>query len=195
MKALGWLTYWLATWLLLLAFPFLWGLSYLRHETWLWTRGHRHSVLAITDDGTLTVIVTQPHVFQGAPPAFMHFTDNILRDELGNLRAGLFDIGGKLTPRTPEYRRIHLPWMTKDSPVYESGPDGFAIYVRWWILCVPVPICMLRAMIRFGGRWRNRRRRRRGLCIACGYDLRHSSDRCPECGTPVASVASASAAG
>ena len=32
------------------------------------------------------------------------------------------------------------------------------------------------------GPLQRRRRHRRGQCLACGYDLTHSNERCPECG-------------
>lgn len=58
-----------------------------------------------------------------------------------------------------------------------------AIAVPHWLVavaCSAYPVTQTLARAR-----RRARRRRRGLCVMCGYDLRgNESQRCPECGTP-----------
>jgi len=53
----------------------------------------------------------------------------------------------------------------------------FTIFPLYWFI-VPLRAARRRA-----------RRRRLGLCETCGYDLRESSDRCPECGSDIAATA------
>jgi hypothetical protein len=65
----------------------------------------------------------------------------------------------------------------------------------WWIIGIPLWLTALvtAAMpVRSGLAFLSRRRRkRRGLCAFCRYDLRASNDRCPECGRPISAVRNA----
>jgi hypothetical protein len=60
---------------------------------------------------------------------------------------------------------------------------------RWTHWAVSVPYWFLALLFAALPAWRcvgwvsRRSRRRAGHCLACGYDLRASAERCPECGT------------
>jgi hypothetical protein len=59
------------------------------------------------------------------------------------------------------------------------GYTGWTVVVPMWFACVTFAVLPI---VGFRG-WRRRRRvDRAGLCSACGYDLRATPDRCPECG-------------
>jgi hypothetical protein len=58
----------------------------------------------------------------------------------------------------------------------------YRVNVPHWSFALPLAICPAVA----GWRVLKRRRLRRSeRCLHCGYDLRASNERCPECGTPV----------
>lgn len=64
--------------------------------------------------------------------------------------------------------------------VAHTSPDAIPV-----IATAVLPIVWLFRRLRRNGRGR------KGLCAACGYDLRASKDRCPECGTVIARSAEA----
>jgi hypothetical protein len=73
------------------------------------------------------------------------------------------------------------------STFYDGGSYGHQVW-----LMVPhgflVLIFGLPAMWLVYSRVRRRQRYGRGFCGVCGYDLRASSRRCPECGSPITEV-------
>jgi hypothetical protein len=69
----------------------------------------------------------------------------------------------------------------------EMGGDNST--VREWAFPMELPAILFAAFPALAIRraLRRRNRRRRGRCLQCGYDLRASTERCPECGTPLLS--------
>jgi hypothetical protein len=64
-------------------------------------------------------------------------------------------------------------------PSLRPPATGFRCVIPiWWVL----PLLLIGPFVRASTLWRSRRRRRAGHCSFCGYDLRASSDKCPECG-------------
>jgi hypothetical protein len=60
-----------------------------------------------------------------------------------------------------------------------SGADAWRIISPAWLLCVVFAIVPTHWLV-----MRHRAKRgREACCVTCGYDLRATPDRCPECGT------------
>jgi hypothetical protein len=87
--------------------------------------------------------------------------------------------GGGLTV----YQRDRSPWFFAG-----SATDGKTVarynwnevfgFPYWLAVIATAPVPVARA-----AKWMRRRRRRsKGLCLACGYDLRMTPELCPECG-------------
>jgi predicted RNA-binding Zn-ribbon protein involved in translation (DUF1610 family) len=64
-------------------------------------------------------------------------------------------------------------------PKSRSSPSVCTLGLPHWLF---VLVFGLSPMLPFR---RQQRRRKLGLCLTCGYDLRASKERCPECGTPI----------
>ena len=61
--------------------------------------------------------------------------------------------------------------------------------VPYWFLALLTAVGpIVRTVERIRTRQRVRFRSRRGLCVRCGYDLRASEGRCPECGTGIGAL-------
>lgn len=99
--------------------------------------------------------------------------------------------------------RGHLGWVREPSGSawgrlgfarYDTGfESSFAsssedvIALPAWLPVLAFTALPLAFVVRLG---RRRRRRAAGRCAACGYDLRGTPQRCPECGTPATATPS-----
>jgi hypothetical protein len=82
-----------------------------------------------------------------------------------------------------------------DNPIPFDAAAGFSavgVAVPHWVVAIPLGLGAAWWLIVQRRRDVLRHRAGHGLCLACGYDLRQSPERCPECGaTPAAAAARA----
>ena len=83
-----------------------------------------------------------------------------------------------------------VPPEQRGAGIWIAAPFWRVTVPHWFPLCLTLalPALWTRAAVR---RRRARRRLDQGRCADCGYDLRSSPDRCPECGAVAAQPAAA----
>jgi hypothetical protein len=85
--------------------------------------------------------------------------------------------------------RVRVAWPPSTDGVNTNGPalewrsGGIISNAVALVAIIMAAACVARSISIAGDRWRKAVRTRRGLCPRCGYDLRATPDRCPECGT------------
>jgi hypothetical protein len=71
-----------------------------------------------------------------------------------------------------------------DVELASYDPPRYTHFSLLWVFTGALPFPVLWMMDWGRSRYLARVSRRSGLCPACGYDLRATPDRCPECGSP-----------
>jgi len=109
-----------------------------------------------------------------------------VRRENWDHTAGFVNVPGATLPRVATF----MSWMGL-RVAHQVRPPGVVrtdastrteIDIHYWLivlLAALLPLARTRSLARAYVR---HRRRRQGLCTACGYDLRGGGERCPECG-------------
>lgn len=78
------------------------------------------------------------------------------------------------------YYVVALWWGSLPNGTFSGSTSGVVIAPLWSVtlLCAILPAVVFARALR---RWWNRRKAP-GLCTGCGYDIRATPARCPECG-------------
>jgi hypothetical protein len=98
-------------------------------------------------------------------------------------------IGVRLDPSHADNLLDRLEPLAADGKSHFAGMSLTRTSLRYGqrrILEIPLwlilPVLLILPAMSARAYFRDRRRRKLDLCVSCGYDLRASADRCPECG-------------
>jgi hypothetical protein len=85
-------------------------------------------------------------------------------------------------PQPQPWRLLGVDWKTEQSRTAFAYYTVYEVVFPYWM---PAALLALLPAVRLGSLWHKRRREARSaraLCGSCGYDLRATPGRCPECG-------------
>jgi zinc-ribbon domain len=96
-------------------------------------------------------------------------------------------VGDKFQASVPFSRYAQTSVFSTNAGFYHEATPVFDLWfdyvqIPYWVMIVVALVLPVR-----GARHilKDRNQLKRGVCFNCGYDLRASSQRCPECGTPI----------
>jgi hypothetical protein len=188
--------------LLFVAVCVLWGRSYLVADVVSWRSGDPAGAQGWYDATSARGVICfqcQSHAFEGRlPPSGVRMEYQTAWNE-GWFREDPAAVAGLTNTRWWNRRGFAFARERQQWP----GAYGMASVQRRLFVAVPHWLLVLAAAVLPAlwliqarrGRWRRRRRwERDGLCRSCGYDLRATPGRCPECGVATLSPTSGGAA-
>jgi hypothetical protein len=158
----------------------------------LWTRSFASETILLESHRGQCLIIG----IDAVPPKVVRESRDAVTLDLflTDLRSPPPTINGVATPRPREHHLLGFTWArgAMGKVVVRSTDNNFWT-PPFWILGVPHWFLAL-LTIALPLRWLWRRlttaqRRRSNLCPICGYDLRATPDRCPECGKSTAAGA------
>jgi hypothetical protein len=144
--------------LLSIATASLWVRTYVAQDQLAWWNGH-YFAMAETFAGVVEISLSDSMTFKFAPKGWQYFN----------------------SPYHDPYE--HLAIHRQRPPPGRSGWDR-------WLIVLPMWLVLLICATPLGLWWRYRQRwaAATGICRRCGYDLRATPERCPECGTNAAKL-------
>ena len=163
------------------------GVFYFDHSLRNRPRGYLYSHDLVSSDGLLILRTCRTHTPTESArlPTFLWVIDTIPRKGLPDDNQSL--LGQIISGSSNKYSGLTSYWHTLQawSGIYPPNRNNEYVVPYWSVFLISLIPMTCSAIIQ---RRKAIRCARFGLCPTCGYDLRATPDRCPECGRPAESA-------